>query len=39
MRAVSDARDPDLRGPYTTENGRLTEVPINVPPDHDYIEH
>lgn len=39
IRGVSDARDPDATGPYATENGRLTEVPINVPPDHDHIEH
>jgi peptidoglycan/xylan/chitin deacetylase (PgdA/CDA1 family) len=38
---VSDERSPTRERPYTvqTSNGPITEVPINVPPDHDHIKH
>lgn len=36
---VSDKRSPDRTHPYYTGKEALTEIPINVPPDHDHIEH
>lgn len=37
---VSDERSPTQTHPYRSEETRsLLEVPVNVPPDHDHIDH
>jgi len=38
---VSDERSPMRERPYKvqTSNGPITEVPVNVPPDHDHVQH